>query len=120
MAQCRSRLGIDEVPREEKYRAQLLVEEMIASIPFQLNSDILSLQSETEIGGLIVFAGKPLGGLFLLHPLWVITMCSIVSDEIRARMHGCLAWIGTNMGIGQATLLAEVWHILHRSLCRQR
>lgn len=55
-----------------------------------------------DSGSIEMQPGKPVGGLFLLHPLWVMTVSFVVSPEMQASARHCLAWIGTNMGIGQA------------------
>lgn len=52
--------------------------------------------------------GRAVGGLLLLHPLFVLATCSIVPSPIHTYVTKCLAWIGENMGIGQAKLMSKV------------
>jgi hypothetical protein len=60
----------------------------------------------------IITPGKSVGGLLILHPLTVSSTLSVVSLEMQTHFRNCLAWIGDNMGIGQATLLAKVSEFL--------
>ncbi|EXJ90106.1 hypothetical protein A1O3_03175 [Capronia epimyces CBS 606.96] len=105
---CKKWLGLDMAShtREER-EAYSLVEEIVASIPFHLSSDPTSCLTEDTGEGTERLPGKPVGGLLLLHPLWVVTVSSVVSPKMQDSMRDCLAWIGRNMGIGQATLLSQ-------------
>ncbi len=88
-------------------QAQVLAEALISSIPFHLCSDLSTyLLPNNDVEA--IHPGKPVGGLLLLYPLWVMATSPILSAEIRRRLRECLAWIGRNMGIGQASLLANV------------
>ncbi|KIX07377.1 uncharacterized protein Z518_02030 [Rhinocladiella mackenziei CBS 650.93] len=112
---CKRRLGQETGEDEE---AQRLAEDIASSVPFHLGNDSDAFPHELHRGTKPMTPGPPVGGLFLLHPLWVITVSSVVSPEIQARMRECLAWIGKNTGLGQATLLSKVRVLLNR-LCEQ-
>lgn len=47
------------------------------------------------------------GGLLLLHPLYVIARCTTVAGSDREYFVRTLRWIGSEMGISQATVLAD-------------
>ncbi|KAJ9150715.1 hypothetical protein NKR23_g3467 [Pleurostoma richardsiae] len=86
--------------------AQELTAALVASIPFHLapslSEYIYAITTDEDIP-----PGRPVGGLLLLHPLYVVGRCSIVPPSVRAYVGRCLAYIGQCMGIGQAALLAE-------------
>lgn len=95
-----------------------ILEDMLASIPYHLINNLPAfvslLSNETEI----TEPGRYLGGLLLMHPLYVVSEIPFVPEPARDYMRKCLAWIGSNMGIGQATLLANVSEL--RSLFNKR
>lgn len=88
-------------------QANALVDSIVASIPYHLAPDpidfIRAIGGQEEVS-----PGRPVGGLLLLHPLFVVAHCTLVSAPLRAYFGGCLRWIGKHMGIGQANLLSEV------------
>ncbi|KAL7655163.1 hypothetical protein ACMYSQ_007123 [Aspergillus niger] len=113
-----SRMGgtirTDNVTRWEK-QAHILIYDIVASIPYHLTNnlhayqqDILSLNSPPGVG-------RSVGGLLLLHPLFVLSTCSAVPRPIQNHALKCLAWIGQHMGIGQGMLMSKVVPSL--SLC---
>lgn len=113
-----SRMGgtirTDNVTRWEK-QAHILIYDIVASIPYHLTNnlhayqqDILSLKSPPGVG-------RSVGGLLLLHPLFVLSTCSAVPRSIQNHALKCLAWIGQHMGIGQGMLMSKVVPSL--SLC---
>jgi hypothetical protein len=112
---CKRRLQYDETSqRRELEESQKLARAILDSIPYHMASNPGRHTGDTESGvseeaGL----GKTAGGLLLLHPMWVITVSSVVSSELRLSARDCLAWIGRYTGIGQATVLARVSAITH-------
>ncbi|TPR06040.1 hypothetical protein CAN33_0019425 [Aspergillus niger] len=105
-----SRMGgsiqTDNVIRWEK-QAHILIYDIVASIPYHLTNnlhayqqDILSLNSPPGVG-------RSVGGLLLLHPLFVLSTCSAVPQPIQNHALKCLAWIGQHMGIGQGMLMSK-------------
>lgn len=101
-------------------RANALVEDLMASIPYHLTDNMHAFvnQYDTEEG--ITDRGKSLGGLLLMHPLYVASRLPFVPEKMRSYMKRCLQWIGIEMGLGQATLLAEVRaHFLAINKCEE-
>ncbi|KAL1885325.1 hypothetical protein Plec18167_001982, partial [Paecilomyces lecythidis] len=93
------------VGKKAQYKAQELAEDIAASVAYHLTVDP---ESYIQTPSKPIVPGRPVGGLLLLHPLYVITRAPVVSPQLRAQMSECLAWIGKNMGIGQATLLSNL------------
>lgn len=86
--------------------AQELTAALVGSIPFHLAPSLAEYIHAITTGGDMP-PGRCVGGLLLLHPLYVVGRCSVVPPSMRAYVGRCLACIGQRMGIGQATLLAE-------------
>ncbi|KAK5257686.1 hypothetical protein LTR40_009401 [Exophiala xenobiotica] len=84
--------------------AQTLAADLAASVHFLLTGSA-EMPPSSPPG--IITPGKSVGGLLILHPLTVSSTLSVVSAEMQTHFRNCLAWIGDNMGIGQATLLAK-------------
>ena len=87
-----------------------LVEDMVSSIPFSLAENLqLFLQDRGKENPVAEMQpGIPVGGLLLMHPIYIVSRLSIVPEKMREYMRDCLEWIGTNMGIGQASVFAKV------------
>jgi hypothetical protein len=106
-------------------KATGLVHEILASIPYHLAKDLSAVgtMSPSAPGGLRTSStstsapgvGRPVGGLLLLHPLYVLSSCTIVPTSVQAYVLKCLAWIGEHMGIGQATVMSKV--CMHLKTC---
>jgi hypothetical protein len=113
---CSKGLGIDDdIRRRAEKDARRLAAEIIASIPYYLTGDSHTLQTyvqETQTGKEPILSGRPVGGLLLMHPLYISACLHVVPLAQRAHMSGCLAWIGKNMGIGQASILANASGLL--------
>lgn len=89
-------------------RASALVAAIVASIPYHLTLDVGGYVQRASAGKQPWdIKTKPVSGLLLLHPLYATASCHIVSAASRAYLVKCLDWIGKNMGIGQASLLAR-------------
>lgn len=94
--------------REQQY-ALRLVEDIIASIPYHLTEDLQAfLRDMGNNSGAAINPGRPVGGLLLMHPIYVASTISIVPEQMREYMRECLAWMGTCMGVGQASVFAKV------------
>jgi hypothetical protein len=63
---------------------------------------------KTTAGSPSVVSGRPVGGLLLMYTLYVLLTLPIVEPKLKVYIRDCLAWIGTHMGIGQATILSKV------------
>jgi len=88
--------------------ANCIVEDIIASIPYHLTDNLQAFLLTISQNLKITDPGKFLGGLLLIHPLYIVSGLPFVSEQIRKYMRTCLAWIGSEMGFGQATLLSNV------------
>lgn len=89
--------------------ANRITEDIAASIPYHLAENLQEFLNEQESsrGRGITEPGRFLGGLLLIHPLYVASRMWFVDERIREYFRGCLMWIGENMGIGQAGLFAK-------------
>ena len=105
---CSVRLGEEGCRKDEQVDAQELVDGMAASILYHLTDNPQTFMQQAEHGSVTVAPGRPIGGLLLMHPLYVMSKLSVVSPQLRAHLKDCLAWIGKHMGIGQATLFSDV------------
>ena len=86
-----------------------LVESIVSSIPFLLAEDLqVFLRNTNGCPKEITNPGRSAGGLLLMHPLFVISRLPLASPRLRAYVKDCLEWITTRMGIGQASVLAQV------------
>ena len=87
-----------------------LVEDIISSIPFHLAEDLPVFLRETERENTapVMKAGRPVGGLLLIHSIYVASKLPIVPLQMQEYMNDTLEWIATYMGIGQASLFAKV------------
>ncbi|KAL4819964.1 hypothetical protein BDW67DRAFT_154393 [Aspergillus spinulosporus] len=85
-----------------------LVGDIFASIPYHLTEDLGAFLAHRETNPEIANPGRPVGGLILLHPVYIASQLPVVPPEMQEYMRKCLAWIGKHMGIGQADLLAKV------------
>lgn len=108
IARCNKRLYGDNFRSEEEKAAQCLAEKIASSIPFHLVDNLEQFLNDTKTGTNLTKIGRPVGGLLLLHPLCMVMLASSVSMELRNHAREILAWIGVNMGVGQASLIANV------------
>ncbi|KAJ5639453.1 uncharacterized protein N7484_007315 [Penicillium longicatenatum] len=98
----------DGVNHDSDHREALrLVEDMIASIPYHLSEDLQVFLRERHDHTKITNAGRPVGGLLLMHSIYVASHLQIFPLEMREYFKTCLVWIGRRMGIGQAAFLAQ-------------
>ncbi|KAF7562647.1 hypothetical protein G7046_g1481 [Stylonectria norvegica] len=100
-------LGQEDTLPSLTARAAELVAGFKASIPYHLTPDLDEYLRLTDAGAPSIPPNRPVGGLLLLHPLHAAARCAIVPLEDRIYFIDTLTWIGTHMGIGQATLLAN-------------
>ncbi|KAL9110682.1 MAG: hypothetical protein Q9227_004859 [Pyrenula ochraceoflavens] len=92
----------------ERQEAIWLVQDIIASIPYHLTEDLQIFFRDVQKNNGITDPGKPLGGLLLMHSIYVASRLSIVPPQMQEYMRKCLAWIALYLGIGQASLFANV------------
>ncbi|KAJ5930365.1 hypothetical protein N7466_005858 [Penicillium verhagenii] len=105
---------LDDDTNHDLYQNEALnlVEDIIASIPFHLSEDLQIFLRERHDNTEITNAGRPVGGLLIMHSIYIASHLEIFPMEVRDYLKTCLVWIGRRMGIGQATLLAQVFYIL--------
>jgi hypothetical protein len=101
-------LGSDESYVDHLHTTNRIVEDIVASVPYHLVDNLPGFLSKLAASTEITDPGRPLGGLLLMHPLYVASKTPFLSRNIREYMRKCLKWIGSNMGLAQATLLAMV------------
>ncbi|KAL2062439.1 hypothetical protein VTL71DRAFT_6705, partial [Oculimacula yallundae] len=88
-----------------------MVEHVFASIPYQL-ADNLPVFIDGIDSRAAIDPGKSIGGLLLMHPLYAISKMPFLPVNMRQYARNCLIWIGGEMGIGQAGLMAEVIEVI--------
>ncbi len=89
-----------------------IVEAIISSVPYHLTGNLHVFLGTSSLNKEIIDSGSLLGGLLLIHPLSIVSELPFISRDMRDHMRTCLAWIGSEMGFGQATLLSNVREIL--------
>ncbi|KAL1866239.1 hypothetical protein VTK73DRAFT_4854 [Phialemonium thermophilum] len=108
MWQCARRLHNKSVTTTYQQRAEKLIVDIVASVPYHIAPDMSDFPEHLEKGTTQTSYGRPVGGLLLLHPIYVGSVCSIVPDSKQRYFRRCLRLIGQNMGIGQAELLSKI------------
>ncbi|KAG9242739.1 hypothetical protein BJ878DRAFT_425253, partial [Calycina marina] len=102
---------------QNRDEVNIIVDDMFASVPFHLIAD---LPSQLQIGSLLESLGAPgksLGGLLMMYPWYVVSSWTFLSPEQRIWMSERLRWIGSRMGIQQATRLSNVCYLVVRVHC---
>jgi hypothetical protein len=85
-----------------------LMEGIVSSIPHLLAADLQAFVENATAGSPPLVSGRPVGGLLSMHTLYVLSTLPMAEAKLKAYIRDCLAWIGTRMGIGQATILSKV------------
>jgi len=99
---------------EHKEAGRILVEDLLASIPFHLVENLhVFIRDAAAAGGTlqeIPNPGRPVGGLLLMHHIESASRlsASLVDADVHDYLKRCLLWISTEMGIGQAGVFARV------------
>ncbi|KAF2801524.1 uncharacterized protein BDZ99DRAFT_455976 [Mytilinidion resinicola] len=107
IVKCSNYLEPSDVCFELHPKARQLANDIAASIPYHLTNDAAKYLQHVQHGVEAQYDGRPVGGLLVLHPLWVVANASVVSHELSTHMRNELSWIGHVMGIGQANQLAS-------------
>jgi hypothetical protein len=92
--------------------AQKLALNIAASIPYYLAENVQVFLNQTlasDVTSKAMIPGPSVGGLLLMHTLYMVSNMSVVDPALKVYLKDCLAWIGRNMGIGQATMLSKVY-----------
>jgi hypothetical protein len=98
--------GMSKV-NEMVVRTKSVAHDIASSIPSHLADDLYTFIGEGNTSAEIAAPGKPLGGLLFMHLLYIVSCLPCVSEVIRAHFRRCLAWIGSRMGLGQASSLSS-------------
>jgi hypothetical protein len=87
-----------------------LSESLSASVLFTLtrNPEIFIYQPPMSSPELAIIPNQSIGGLLMMHPLHAVSSLPVVPLHFREMFREHLVWIGDVMGIGQASLLADV------------
>lgn len=85
-----------------------LTEDIISSIPFLLALDLQSFVEKAVAESPPLIPGRAVGGLLSMNTLCILSTLAVAEPKLRAYARGCLAWIGTHMGIGQAATFSKV------------
>jgi hypothetical protein len=96
------------------------VDTICASVPFMLTGGRIY---GNKPRGSIWFQARPpmlIGGLNLQWILFTISILEIVDTNVRRKMKTLLLWIGKNLGIRQATVLAHVCILYRGTLCKTK
>lgn len=101
-----------EIMSSWEQQASILIDAILASIPFHLTEKIQDYRHTVVSSANQMTIGRPVGGLLLLHPLYVLSTLSIVPPHIKSYADRCLSCIGKYMGIGQGTLMSKVMQTL--------
>lgn len=99
-------------PDAESEIAASLVDGMLSSIPFHLIEDLHGFSREVHTSTSIKNPGRAVGGLLLMHSIFITSHLDIVNQPTQDYLKRCLGWIAQNMGIGQASILAQVRSLL--------
>ncbi|PYH93854.1 putative C6 transcription factor [Aspergillus ellipticus CBS 707.79] len=92
------------------------IDDIMSSIPYHLCDDMPCFLQDIESSTVVRDPGRAVGGLLLMHPIYVMSQLDIVPPETKEYVRRCLAWIGTHMGIGEANRLANTEEIQMQGL----
>jgi hypothetical protein len=108
---CQSQIGkltggpeVD--PAAQEYVGDL-TRSIVSSIPYLLSADLQAFVKNVPAKSPLV-AGRPVGGLLLIHGLFLLSTLPIIDPKVKRYLRDCLVWIGDHMGIGQAHVLSKV------------
>ncbi|KAL2844091.1 hypothetical protein BJY01DRAFT_264094 [Aspergillus pseudoustus] len=90
-----------------RHEASQKIDEIAASVPYHLVKDLDEYMRVAISHEGAPTRGRAVGGLLLLHPLYVLSTCSVVPLATQEYARKCLGWIGQKMGIGQATVMSR-------------
>ena len=107
---------LDDEGSEEICQDHLLEEvhdlskSLVASMLFTLtrNPDIFIYQQRMDSPEPVIIPEQSIDGLLMKHPLHAVLSLPVVPLHFREMFREHLVWIGDVMGIGQASLLADV------------
>ncbi|KAF4243635.1 hypothetical protein CNMCM8980_010522 [Aspergillus fumigatiaffinis] len=97
---------------QKRLKAMQLIQEFTSSIAYHLVENLHSFSTTVQHGNPIEQPGRAVGGLLLMYPLYIASQLSTVPLELQDYFKRCLLWIGQNMGVGYASLLAKPESVL--------
>lgn len=97
-----------EHDNQERVQTIQLLQDFTSSIPYHLVEDLHAFSANVQRGNTIEQCGMAVGGLLLMYPLYITSRLCIVPTKLQEYFKRCLVWIGQNMGVGYASLLARV------------
>ncbi len=99
----------DKHSRQRQDSARL-IDDLVSSIPFHLAEDLQVFVRDLarDDAAASISPGRPVGGLLLMHLIYIASKLPIVPQPLDDYLRDCLEWIAMNMGIGQASLFAKV------------
>ncbi|KAF7596639.1 hypothetical protein BBP40_000561 [Aspergillus hancockii] len=92
---------------QERVKTVQLLQDFTSSIPYHLFEDLHAFSANVQRGNTIEQSGRAVGGLLLMYPLYIASRLCIVPKKLQEYFKRCLVWIGQNMGVGYASLLAK-------------
>ncbi|KAF4459443.1 hypothetical protein FALBO_13795 [Fusarium albosuccineum] len=100
-------LGQEEQASLYLLRVHDLVSGIKSSIPYFLSQNLEGYLQHANAGAAPNHSQRVVGGLLLLHPLYAVARCTAVPVSDREYLVNVLRWIGAEMGISHATILAD-------------
>ena len=108
MIRCSDQLHRNDECIWEQAEVKRIADDVVASIPYHLTDNMQGAAQQSDSIPERIVPGKTIGGLLLMHSLYVMSNLSVIPTSQQSHMKECLAWIGLHMGVGQATLLSKV------------
>jgi len=99
--------GVPEIDTMAQEYVADLTQSIVSSIPYLLSADLHEFIKNSQAKSPLV-PGRAIGGLLMIHGLFLLLTLPIVDMKMKAYLRDCLVWIGDNMGIGQAHILSNV------------
>jgi len=84
IVKCAMQLGEKGRYHQQRAVAQDLAESIAASIPYHVTDNLQIFMKQAENGSDVISPGRPVGGLLLMHSLYVTSRLPVVSSQLRA------------------------------------
>ena len=102
-----TRLNDPKRAKEARLEAVATAESLISALPYLLLHDPRALIDGAN-PALIPMPGKAIGGMLIMHPMFVAsTFVQELGEKVTGHLKKVLEWIGTEIGIGQGSVLAR-------------
>lgn len=103
-----TRSNSSEAEAQMSEEAAGLMDGIVSSLPYLLAADVRTFVEDITAGSPPLVPGRPVGALLSMQTLNVLSTLPLAETKLKAYIRNCLSWIGTYMGIGQATILSKV------------